>query len=188
MGAGSMHSLRGHFLVASPHLPDRNFCRTVVLMVQHDQNGALGLVLNRPTANTVGQLWETVTKESCACERLVNHGGPVQGPLMALHTEASWADDEVLPGVYFASRSEYLENIVRQNERPFRLFVGYAGWAGGQLESELEAGGWLTTKATREDVFSDDDDLWRTMAQRIGSEILGLAVKPKHIPQDPSRN
>mgnify|MGYP005851771495 CR=1 FL=1 len=183
-----MHSLRGYFLVASPHLPDPNFCRTVVLMIQHDENGALGLVLNRPTASTVGQLWETITKESCSCQRLVHHGGPVQGPLMALHMEAAWADGEVLSGVYFASRSEYLHQIVRQSDKPFRLFVGYSGWAGGQLEGELQAGGWLTTQATREDVFSDDLDLWRTMTQRIGSQILGLAVKAKHIPKDVSRN
>ena len=71
-----------------------------------------------------------------------------------------------------------------QNERPFRLFVGYAGWAGGQLESELEDGqDWLTTKATREDVFSDDDDLWHRMAQRIGSEILAPAVRTGTSPE-----
>ena len=183
-----MHSLQGHFLVASPHLPDSNFYRTVVLMVQHDAQGALGLVLNRPTNTTVAQLWESVSKEPCSCQRAVNHGGPVQGPLMALHTEPACADEVVLPGVFFASREEYLRQIVRQSELTFRLFVGYAGWAGGQLESELEAGGWLTTPATPEDVFDEEPDLWRKIASRIGLEILGGAVKTKHLPGDPSMN
>jgi putative transcriptional regulator len=94
----------------------------------------------------------------------------------------------VIPGVYFASREEYLEKIVRTASDPYRLFVGYAGWAGGQLESELEAGGWLTTAATRDDIFEDADDLWRKIAARIGSEIPGAAVKTKHVPDDPSMN
>jgi putative transcriptional regulator len=182
-----MRSLQGHFLVASPHLPDSNFYRTVVLMVQHDENGALGLVLNRPTNSTVGELWERVSSEPVSCERPVNHGGPVEGPLMALHTTADCADDEVLPGVYFASRDEYLERIVR-GDQLFRLFVGYAGWSPGQLESELDAGGWLTVPATPDDVFDDDEDLWRKISSRIGMEILEQAVRPRHVPADPSMN
>jgi putative transcriptional regulator len=183
-----MPSLQGQFLVASPHLPDPNFLRTVVLLVQHDDEGALGLVLNRPTNKTVGELWESVTEEACPSERPVFHGGPVQGPLMALHAAESCAEAEVVPGVYFASRDEYLRQIVQQQEQPFRLFVGYAGWAGGQLESELKVGGWLVTQATRDDVFDDQDDLWRTIASRIGLEILGTSLKPKQIPEDPSLN
>ena len=183
-----MRSLQGRFLVASPHLPDPNFYRTVVLMIQHDENGALGLVLNRPSKSTVGQLWETVTQEPCACDRLVNRGGPVEGPLMALHTEASCAENEILPGVYFASRNEHVQRIVQQQHEPFRIFVGYAGWAAGQLESELEAGGWLISEAKRDDVFDEDEDLWRKISSRIGLEILEKAVRPKHVPQDPSMN
>jgi putative transcriptional regulator len=181
-------SLQGHFLVASPHLPDPNFHRTVVLMVQHDEQGALGLVLTRPTGSTIGELWESIAKNPCNCTRVVDQGGPVRGPLMALHTDVMCADSEVLPGVYFASREEYLERIVQQTEQPFRLFVGYSGWGAGQLESELAAGGWLTTPATAEDVFSDADDLWRRIAARIGLEILGSAVNVKHLPPDPSMN
>ncbi|MFV1966687.1 MAG: YqgE/AlgH family protein, partial [Pirellulaceae bacterium] len=179
---------QGHFLVASPHLPDSNFFRSVVLMVQHDEHGALGLVLNRLTNSTVRELWASVASETVTCERYVNHGGPVEGPLMALHTTAACADDEVLPGVYFASRDEYLERIVQDEDRPFRLFVGYAGWSSGQLESELEAGGWLTIKATQDDVFNENKDLWREISSRIGLEILKQAVNPKHVPDDPSVN
>jgi putative transcriptional regulator len=184
-----MRSLRGHFLVASPHLTDPNFYRTVVLMIQHDKHGALGLVLNRMTNSTVGQLWETLTKEPCPNSQRVNQGGPVQGPLMALHAEPSLADEEILPGVYFASRGEYLTQIVGHTDLAFRLFVGYAGWAGGQLEGELEAGGWLTATASREEVFADaSDDLWRNVISRIGQKILGAVVPPKHVPSDPSVN
>jgi putative transcriptional regulator len=183
-----MDSLRGHFLVASPHLPDPNFYHTVVLMVQHDDEGALGLVLNRPTGNTVGDLWEKVTQKPCACDRLVMQGGPVEGPLMALHMQASLADDEVLPGVFLASTDKHLERIVQQPHKPFLLFLGYAGWAGGQLESELKVGGWLTTKARREEIFGDNDELWKEVSSRIGLDILGQGVLPSHIPEDPSVN
>lgn len=183
-----MHGQRGYFLVASPHLPDSNFCRTVVLMVQHDEEGALGLVLNRPTDKTVGQLWEKVTEIPCSCPRAVYRGGPVDGPLMALHTNAAWADDEILPGVYFASTDTYLEEIVQQSEQPFRFFLGYAGWAAGQLESELKVGGWLRTEANCQDVFDEDEELWKKVSSRIGLEILGGAVSPEIFPDDPSVN
>ena len=183
-----MSSLQGYFLVASPHLPDPNFYRTVVLIVQHDENGALGLVLNRPTDKTVGQLWESVTEEPCLNPQSVNHGGPVEGPLMALHQNVASGESEVVPGVFFASSDENLEQIVQHFNGPFRLFVGYAGWAGGQLESELEAGGWLTIEATCDDVFDEDEDLWKKIACRIGMEILETAVDPRHIPEDVSLN
>lgn len=183
-----MSSLQGHFLVASPHLPDPNFFRSVVLMVQHDDQGALGLILNRPTNTTIRELWKTLTAEECSSSRPVDSGGPVQGPLMALHTDAAFADSEVIPGVYFASREEYLRNVVHEAGRPFRLFLGYAGWGAGQLESELEVGGWLTAPASMEEVLGETGDLWRIVTGKIGSEILKVAVKTKHVPQDPSVN
>ena len=70
---------------------------------------------------------------------------------------------------------------------PFRLFVGYAGWAGGQLDGELEAGGWLTTPATCADVFSNQDDLWNRVSRRIGLDILALRSNG-WSPDDPSWN
>jgi putative transcriptional regulator len=183
-----MRSLQGQFLVASPHLPDPNFFRSVVLMVQHDEQGALGLILNRPTNTTIRELWKNLTGEECSSIRHVDRGGPVEGPLMALHTVAESADSEVIPGVYFASREEFLRKVVHEAERPCRVFLGYAGWGAGQLESELEVGGWLTAPATVEEVFGDSGDLWRSVAAKIGSEILKTAVKTKHVPQDPSVN
>jgi putative transcriptional regulator len=183
-----MESLQGHFLVASPHLPDPNFYRSVVLMVQHDEQGALGLILNRRTNTKVGELWESLSNEHCDCPHFVWSGGPVQGPLMALHTDAALSDSEVVPGVCFASREEFLRRIVREANRPFRVFLGYAGWAAGQLEGELEVGGWLTCAATADEVFADVEDLWRKVTAKIGEEILRPAVKTRHVPKDPSLN
>ena len=81
-----MKSLKGHFLVASPHLADANFYRSVVLMIQHDEDGAVGLVLNRPTDNTIAEVWEMISESPCDVQGCVSIGGPVAGPLMALHT------------------------------------------------------------------------------------------------------
>jgi putative transcriptional regulator len=94
----------------------------------------------------------------------------------------------VLPGVYLATQKDNLRRIVAQTKRPYRLFSGYAGWGGGQLEGELKLGGWLTTPATLDDVFGAGDELWKNVADKIGRQILGPAAKTKHVPHDPTLN
>ena len=185
-----MKSLKGHFLVASPHMEDPNFSQTVVLLVQHNEDGAFGVVLNRPADSTLKDLWEKVTQEPCEIEQHVHVGGPVAGPLMALHADGSLAEteQEVVPGVYFAVEREHLEKLVRQQQQPLRIFVGHSGWGGGQLEKELEQGAWLTMPASLEYVFYDELDLWKKVTHRIGESMLTSALKIKHVPLDPSVN
>lgn len=183
-----MKSLKGHFLVASPRLADSNFYRSVVLMVQHDAEGAMGVVLNRQTSSSIASLWHLVSESECPSEEAVFVGGPVSGPLIAVHSNDDLAEFEVLPGVYFATDQEFVVQVVTAPEGPYRLFVGYSGWSAGQLEGELEAGGWLIDVATRDDVFSDYSDLWNRIARRIGLDILAPTIKNVRIPDDPSVN
>lgn len=173
-----MKSLQGYFLVASPHLHDGNFFRSVVLMVQHDEAGAIGLILNRPTDRTV-----TITDD---LDVPINIGGPVGGPMMALHTVAKWPENEVINGVYLASHNS-LDRVMADGTGPVLVFSGYSGWGEGQLEGELEDGGWLTSKATRDDVFSDPDELWRRISDGIGRDILGRKVA-RNRPDDATLN
>ncbi|MEX2177017.1 MAG: YqgE/AlgH family protein [Pirellulaceae bacterium] len=183
-----MASLQGQLLVASPHLGDGNFYRSVVLMVRHDDEGALGLLLNRPTSNTINEVWRLVAEEEMPSDRPLYLGGPVAGPLVALHRIKACAEAEVLPGVYFAAHKDQLLKVVSHTTKPFRLFTGYAGWAAGQLEAELRAGGWLSVPATKDLVFYEPDDLWEHLVRSIGESILGPALKTKHVPEDPSLN
>ena len=183
-----MPSLQGQFLVASPHLGDGNFYRSVVLIIKHDDEGAFGLILNRPTGNTVRDVWRMVTEQELECDRPIYLGGPVQGPLVCLHRMKSCAEAEVLPGVYFAAHKDELQKIVSQQSKPFRLFMGYAGWAGGQLEGEMKVGGWLTIPANKTLVFDDREDLWEQVVRSIGQDVIAPAIRAKHMPQDPSLN
>src|SRR5262245_24601708 len=183
-----MKSLQGHFLIASPHLADSKFYKGVVLMIKHDDEGALGLILNRPTENTVAEVWKMVGEESVDCPHPIFLGGPVNGPLVALHRMKSAAEAEVLPGIYFAAHKDKLQKLIHQTSKPFRFFTGYAGWAGGQLESELTAGGWLTSKASKKLIFQDAGDLWEQVTRTIGETILNKAIKVKHVPENPSLN
>ena len=183
-----MANLQGQFLVASPHLSDPNFYKSVVLMIKHDDDGAFGLILNRPTTSTVREIWQAVTEQDLECEQPIYMGGPVSGPLVCLHRMKSCAEAEVLRGVYFSAHKEQLLKIVSQTAKPFRLFSGYAGWAGGQLEGELHVGGWLSAPATKKLIFQDGDTLWDQVVRTIGDDILGPAIKTRHVPDDPSLN
>lgn len=183
-----MSSLQGCFLVASPRLPDVNFYQSVVLMVHHNEQGALGVVLNRPSNHLLAEIWEQLSGEPCDSDEPIYIGGPVEGPVMAIHGLPECSEDEIISGVYFASDRDHLKTIVGQAERPFRIFNGYSGWAPGQLENELAAGGWLTTPATDDIVFSRDDEMWKHVAGAIGLEILSRAARPKHVPNDVTAN
>jgi putative transcriptional regulator len=145
-------------------------------------------VLNRPADKSLRELWESVSEAPCNRDRPIHHGGPVPGPLMALHTHSSLADEEILPGVYFAAQRGKLESLVARADDPFRVFVGHAGWGSGQLEGELEQGAWLTTPATAETIFCNTADLWRTVKRQIGAEMLQSMLDLKDVPEDPSMN
>lgn len=183
-----MHSLRGHLLVAAPDLRDANFYRTVVLIIRHDEDGAVGLVLNRPTNSTVLEIWTMIVEAPCDIAGPVHWGGPVAGPLMALHTNQACSEDEIVPGVHFATHKDQLNRIVCEAEQSARIFSGYSGWAAGQLEGELKVGGWMALKATYDFVFGEADTLWKKASQAIGEQITRTLLEKSRLPAEPSRN
>jgi putative transcriptional regulator len=184
----SERSLAGYFLVASRYLRDPNFVQSVVLMIHHDHQGAMGVVINRPSDKTVREVWEMIGNEPCDRDERIYVGGPVPGPLLALHRLSAFSDHELLPGLFVSTHRDALDLIVRKKNVPLRLCSGNAGWGSGQLESELEAGGWLYTKATIDDVFADHESIWKTVTQRIGLEIMAPDLDSEHTPPDPSMN
>ena len=183
-----MDSLTGTFLVASPHLTDSNFVKTAVLMLRHEEAGSLGVVVNRPGDKTVRQVWEMIEAAPCDNDQAVFQGGPVPGPLIAVHNASQLAEQEILPGLYMTMQRAAVDKLVRLSEPQFRLFSGNAGWAGGQLEGEIKVGGWLRCPATIRDVFSDPDDLWDRLAARIGLAIAAPQIDASQIPKDPRVN
>src|SRR5918992_5550149 len=178
-----MESLQGHFLIASPRLVDPNFARTVVLMVQHGEEGALGLVVNRPLETSVEEICEKVLETPCAAEGVLYQGGPCEGPLMVVHTHGNRSDVEVRPGVHFCTQRESIEWLLKYNEAPIKYFVGYSGWAAGQLENEMESGSWFTLPAEEGQIFDGGEELWSKL---FTAATLGKWIDPARIPDDPS--
>jgi putative transcriptional regulator len=178
-------SLRGQLLIASPALIDPNFRRTVVLVVAHDEDGAVGIVLNRRTetevAEAVPELAEIVEPGD-----LVSIGGPVQTEAVVVLAE--WDDLDEAGALVFEDiglmGAESDSEQVAASTRRVRVFAGYAGWGGGQLEAELEEPSWIVEEAVREDVFGDGGDLWANVLRRKGGAFRLVAT----MPEDPSLN
>ena len=183
-----MESLAGKFLVAAPQLRDPNFAQTVVFLIQHRPEGAFGVIINRPSEKSVREVWEILDREECKSEDPVYMGGPVPGPLLALHTFRDQADQEIVPGLFLSADESRFHEILGQTTENCRIFSGNAGWGEGQLDGELEAGGWLTTPASAEDIFSDHETLWKRMTSRIGLGILVPDIDPEQVPRDPGMN
>jgi putative transcriptional regulator len=183
-----MNSLRGHVLIATPELQDPNFARTVVLLVTHNAEGALGLVLNRPTSVLLQNAWEQLSQSPCAHQTHLYLGGPCQGPLMALHTAKALSDSMVKPGLYFTAKPEELTTLVGSEQGPIRFFVGYAGWGPGQLENELREGSWVTEEAALDYAFEAADRLWDQVTKHRADAKLIADLHIKHVPADPSMN
>ena len=193
-----MDCLQGHLLLASEHLADPNFARSVVLLIEHNEQGALGVILNRPTSKTVRELWREVSQVPCENQRPVCLGGPVSGPVMAVHTIPAQAELEIVPGVYFAARKQHLDQLVRQTAAaadsaaetptPLKVFVGHAGWGPGQLEREIQQKAWYTLPATIEEIFAPAADLWERLLHSLDHVRLGMLLGIKHVPPDPTVN
>lgn len=183
-----MNSLQGHLLIAAPQLNDPNFFKSVVLLVQHNDQGALGVILNRPIETTIEDVWSQVSQTACNAEGHLYQGGPCPGPLMVVHTDPTISQLEVCRGVYFSTDKASIEQLVVQTAGPLKFFVNYAGWAAGQLEDEIERGGWLSTPADSAEIFRGDDELWPNVLRLVGRRTRLAGVDPKLIPDDPSVN
>jgi putative transcriptional regulator len=180
-------SLRGKLLLASPTLLDPNFVRTVVLIAEHTEDGAMGLVLNRPAASTVAEAvpdlgWLAGEEEQ------VFVGGPVAETAVIVLAEflrPETAGALVEPDLGFigtdADDPEALEGAIRRA----RVFAGHAGWGPGQLESELEEEAWIVEPPRRDEIFSEDPaGLWAAVLRRKGRRYALLST----MPLDPSLN
>lgn len=179
-----MDSTRGQLLIAGPRLVDPNFWRAVVLIVEHSDEGALGLVLNRPSETTVGEAVSEL--ESLEMDDPLYIGGPVQPSALIVLAQfetpaeaALIAFDDI--GVLASGAPGDPSVGVRQG----RAFVGHAGWGPGQLDSELERGDWIAEPARRQDAFtSTPADLWESVLTRKGGSFALVA----RMPPDPSVN
>lgn len=181
-----MATLKGQLLIASATLLDPNFKQTVVLVAEHGDDGAMGLVLNRPSPAAV---WDAVPH----LESLVGDtepvfvGGPVEPAavvVLAEFDDAAEAASVVFADVGFVAGDADPELLVGATRRT-RVFAGYAGWAAGQLEAELEESAWIVEPATVDDVFSAASDrLWSSVLRRKGGAYAVLAL----MPPDPTVN
>lgn len=181
-----MTSLKGQLLIAAPALTDPNFLRTVVLITEHSDEGAMGLVLNRPTPVAVMDIAPEL--EGLAGRgALVSVGGPVQTSSIMVLAEFVDPDEAaalVFDSVGFVS-AESDPVLVASCLRSARVFAGYSGWGAEQLESELEQGSWIVEPAQLEDVFpAEAEALWMTALRRKGGRYAVLSF----LPLDPSVN
>ena len=160
-----MQSLQGHLLVAPPQIADGDFARAVILLIQHSDMQAVGVVLNRPSDTPVGKLFKGAGKAVGQCGPCAYWGGPVPGTVMALHTCESAADLEVVSGVYYSVKKKSIEQLLARPEHRAKLFDGHAGWGPSQLEQQIEAGRWQVVSALEEHVFGTENDLWQDVAQ-----------------------
>lgn len=178
-------SLKGHLLISSGGLYDPNFRHTVVLIGDHTEDGALGVVLNRPLDLPVSQGVPPLA-ELVPGEDPVFSGGPVQPESIVLigeFTEAAHADLHVFHRIGFLMgevSGEIREHVVRA-----RVFAGYSGWGPGQLERELEEDSWIVDPARPDDVFTDEPELlWSRVLRRKGPDFENLS----RMPYDPRMN
>ena len=184
-----MSSINGHLLIASPRMLDSFFSKAVVLMLAHSDEGAAGLVINRPTEATVSDLSKSIFQGSFTWDKPISLGGPVSGPLIVVHREADLADQEVIGGVYSTVEDLKVRRALKNRVDPSLVAINYAGWGPGQLEGELADDSWEVIAATHELVFPlQGQDIWNQALRQARSQKLHSLVNIREIPENPSWN
>jgi putative transcriptional regulator len=176
--------LKGQLLLDSGQLRGSFFQRTVVLICQHDAEGAFGLVLNRTTATNAGDMIEAELPDLLKAAPIFL-GGPVQPTALSyLHADAFIPDANVLPNLSLGHSLETLLEIADSfsGEKKIKMFAGYAGWSPGQLEDEINREAWLTHPASVELVFDGDPtQLWQKILRQKGWKYRLLAEMPEDL-------
>lgn len=179
---------KGDLLISEPFLPDPNFERSVILLCEHNEEGSLGFVLNKPTALKL----QDALDEAAGFDKTLYAGGPVQmDTLHFIHRSVGLADqaENIGNGIYWGGDFERLLTMMNTRQLPpedVKFFVGYSGWSAGQLEKELEQNSWIVCKgATEQQVFQMSPDLlWRQVLASMGGKFKMYS----NYPIDPRLN
>lgn len=180
--------IKGDLLISEPFLPDPNFERSVILVCEHNEDGALGFVLNKPTELQL----EDVMEEINGFEKTLHKGGPVQeDTLHFIHRAGDMLEgsQEIANGIYWGGNFEQLLSLINTKQLDpddFIFFVGYSGWSPGQLDNELDEDSWIVYKqAGTEDIFNaSPESLWRNVLNNMGGKYRVLS----NYPIDPRLN
>lgn len=184
-----MESLTGNLLVASSVVGDPVYSRGVCLVVHQDDGGAIGVMLNRPMQPEPAAFMKMLGQDGdVPSNRMasppgpsslppnplgtVHFGGPLSGPVVAIHPLSQYAEAETGQGIYVAAQKQNLEDLVREQPCPYRLIVGHLGWESGQLQAEIDAGIWHPVPATVDTVFRNAAEMWPGLIGRATSRSV----------------
>jgi putative transcriptional regulator len=180
--------LNNQFIIAMPSLADPNFFHTVTYLCQHNQEGALGIVINRSAEMKLGDIFKQMNIRAtslCATEAPVYSGGPVQQERgFVLHTTGGGWDASMVisESISLTTSRDVIEAIaVGKGPEQYMVALGYAGWGEGQLEQEILANAWLNTPYSQHVLFDEPINMrWRAAAEQIGIDINQLTTQAGH--------
>jgi putative transcriptional regulator len=177
-------SVAGRILVARPDIGDARFRATLLLVLEHGEEGALAVVINRPTESKLAERfpeWE----EMAARPSVLFSGGPVDPDALIALGKPAQEDGALVLGAHSVDLEAQPALVQADGVAEVRVFSGYAGWQPGQLEDELADNAWWVVDATVEDLFTaDPEGLWAQVMRRQGGQLAWFA----HFPADPSLN
>lgn len=173
----------GMFLVARRALDGSHFGQSVIYLVEHDEDGTLGLIVNRASAISLSEAVPDIEDKRATAHALY-YGGPVGLPMILMLVRSELATEgmvHVAADVYISSDRGVLEEVLAAKKPASELhfYIGYSGWAGGQLDSELERGSWHVVAAGPDAVFSGEtDSLWERLIERLEPEGIQVDSRP----------
>jgi putative transcriptional regulator len=178
----------GDLLISEPFLADPNFMRTVILLCEHNDQGSIGFILNKPSSMTL----EDVVKDFKGVEQEIFIGGPVQqDTLHFIHRKGELIAEstKLAEGLYWGGNFDELSFLLKDkliNSRDFKFFIGYSGWAPGQLINEIEMKSWIISRnVSIEQVFDTDANvLWKEVLKKLGGKYKVMS----NYPVDPRLN
>ena len=178
---------QGRLLISEPFLFDPYFKRTVILLVEHNENGSVGFILNRPVNVNVSEIVDNFPE----FEAEVYFGGPVnQNNLFYVHTLGNALEDcaEVLPGLFWGGNFDRLKDLIiagKVQPNEIRFFAGYSGWEKNQLKKELKGKSWIVTEATIDQALNGrTKQFWNEVLKKMGSKFAIMS----NFPEDPTMN
>ncbi|GJM60771.1 YqgE/AlgH family protein [Persicobacter diffluens] len=180
---------KGDLLISEPFLADPNFERSVVFLVEHNEEGSVGFVLNKPSFL---KLNEVMQGENIPQEQSLFVGGPVQQDTLHMVHRADFLGEEshqIVEHVYWGGGFEEVMSLVREEQQPdpqVRFFLGYSGWSPGQLEAEIQEKSWIIFRQANENLIFDTphDDLWKKVLSLMGGRFKMYS----NYPIDPRMN